>query len=798
MSELNQESSMVSYATGENKQSTDKREMFWAVVYCCLSAAVFFRGPLFFPRQWVIPYDIAGYHYPLSSLISWSLREFHQIPWWNPFSYMGQPFGGNLSAAIFYPPTLITVFLGNVLFGGLPYLLFETQLVAHVALAGVGTYILLRALRAERWSALTAATVYELGAFFASQTQHIGAMSSAAWLPWFIAALLRVERNRDLRSAALASLPFALLILPGFPAQYLPILFFGPLLFCIWMWQRNPALQWSSHRRGIMMLMVTMILGFLLSAASWVPGMKLAHSSAATQRPAMQGMYGMPFEAITSFVWPNLFNQLHGLAWLQMNRSFLHLYQSIPALLLVLSALPWLLRSRRAQPFLAMGVIAFLWMFGKSTFVASLFYLLYPRFIRKALYSEYLLAYFCLSFAVLAGLALQAFLDGERELPYPSKVCWRSSLAAALISLVVFIAGPVGSASSNFQVQATAAASYLVWVALVCAAAGLLLYWWEYSSRTVRRDHLAAAICALIFLDLVTIGSQTDLNTAEETRTDPPAISFLKKELGASNYRVDVTGITGEWQTRVPEWRLPSANGMDPLLLLDTERYRNPFSTVAGRVFTLTDPGSPLLDLAGVRYIVTPPQQDHLKGAALIYHNYVNVFENPRAMPRFFLVGAVHSAAEADALQAIQSRAVDVSQVALVAPEDEKLFLGLSEPAAMTRLGDTQLVKYSPNELRLRVSALRASLLVVTDTFWPEWHATIDGSPTALARVDGLFRGIRIPGGVHEVRMFIRPDSVYLGAGLSSVGLLLAFIFIMRSPGSESSATSHTYMSESH
>lgn len=780
MSELNQESRIISETQADGRHVRKRHEIIRAILYCSAIAAVFFRGPLFFPRQWVIPYDIAGYHYPLSSLISWSLHEFHQVPWWNPFSYMGQPFDGNLSAAIFYPPTLITVFIGNLLFGRVPYLLFELQLIVHVIVAGLGTYLLLRMLRVGWWPALTGATVYELGAFFASQTQHLGAVSSAAWLPWFIAALYRLEQRRDLRSAALASLPLALLILPGFPAQYLPVLFFAPFLYGIWMWHRNPLWHWKLHSTAVIMFAVTITLGFLLSAGSWLPGMQVAHRSAATQRPLSQGLTGIPPEAITSLVWPNLLNQLDGAAWVETNRTFLHLYQSIPALLLVLSGLPWLLRSARSRPFLAAGAIAFLWMFGETFFLARFFYLLYPRFIRKAIYPEYLLSYFCLFFALLAGLALQGFVDGEREAPYPTKLCWYSSLIAALLSMLLFIAAPAASAV-NFQYRATESARFLVVIAVMFAAAGLLVHMWGSSSLTQHRPQVAAAICALIFLDLITIGSQTVLNSYRGVRDDPPAVEFLKQKLGkVPNYRIDVTSITGEWQTRFPEWRLPSINGMDPLLLLDTEKYRSPFSTVAGRTFTLTDPRSPLLDLAGVRYVVTPPQQQHLDGATLIYHYDVNVFENLRAMPRFFLVGAVRSATLSDAVWGIENHEFDASKVALVVPEDEKFFTGLSDPVGMDELGDVQLLLYSPNELRLKVVASHPAVLVATETFWPEWHASIDNAETPLVRVDGLFRAVQVPLGTHEVRMVIRPQSVYVGGTISLLALLLTCIFIVR------------------
>src|SRR5262249_51139546 len=148
-----------------------------------------------------------------------------------------------------YPPTLLAAVIGNLLFGRVTIWLMGAQVAAHVAIAGAGMYFLLRTLRLNYFPALAGAAIFELGAFFASQATHLGAVAAAAWLPWFFAGLRRLEDNRDFRSTALASLPLGLMILAGFPAATLPVLVFTPFLFGAWLWQRNPRLRWAPHAR---------------------------------------------------------------------------------------------------------------------------------------------------------------------------------------------------------------------------------------------------------------------------------------------------------------------------------------------------------------------------------------------------------------------------------------------------------------------------------------------------------------------------------------------------------------------
>jgi hypothetical protein len=89
-----------------------RTKLLLAIVFSVLGTVSFFRGPLFFPKLCHIPYDLVDFHQPLFELISSSLRNTGQLPWWNPYSYMGEPFYANVQAAMFYPPTLLTVLLG--------------------------------------------------------------------------------------------------------------------------------------------------------------------------------------------------------------------------------------------------------------------------------------------------------------------------------------------------------------------------------------------------------------------------------------------------------------------------------------------------------------------------------------------------------------------------------------------------------------------------------------------------------------------------------------------------------------
>ena len=65
-----------------------------------------------------------------------------------------------------------------------------------------------------------------------------------------------------------------------------------------------------------------------------------------------------------------------------------------------------------------------------------------------------------------------------------------------------------------------------------------------------------------------------------------------------------------------------------------------------------------------------------------------------------------------------------------------------------------------------------AGVLALTDSFSPDWRATVDGEPVTIMQVNGIFRGVVIPAGDHIVEFRYRPLALYAG-GLLSIGTLV-------------------------
>ena len=90
--------------------------------------------------------------------------------------------------------------------------------------------------------------------------------------------------------------------------------------------------------------------------------------------------------------------------------------------------------------------------------------------------------------------------------------------------------------------------------------------------------------------------------------------------------------------------------------------------------------------------------------------------------------------------------------------------------------GDVAVAADEGNTLTLTVDAPRDSWLVVADTDYPGWVATVDGVETPIYRANLNFRAIQVDAGLHEVRFDYQPGWLLPGALVSVVSLLLALL----------------------
>jgi hypothetical protein len=179
-------------------------------------------------------------------------------------------------------------------------------------------------------------------------------------------------------------------------------------------------------------------------------------------------------------------------------------------------------------------------------------------------------------------------------------------------------------------------------------------------------------------------------------------------------------------------------------------------------------------DLLNVRYIV---KDQPLPGRESIYkEGNWHVYENPSAFPRAWLVHQVVVEPFADkAKQELGDPNFDRFHKAII-----RNSLGVELESVTTGLGEEiQWDHYQGDRFELRVKAKGRGLLVLSETFYPGWKATVNGQPAPIHKVDGLLRGVIVPRGDSRVVLRYAPLSVLIGAILTLTGFLGTLGFAM-------------------
>jgi O-antigen/teichoic acid export membrane protein len=196
---------------------------------------------------------------------------------------------------------------------------------------------------------------------------------------------------------------------------------------------------------------------------------------------------------------------------------------------------------------------------------------------------------------------------------------------------------------------------------------------------------------------------------------------------------------------------------------------------------------SPLLDLLGVRYIVSaellelPKLRPAWEGDGLI------VYENLASVPRAYTIPASSLTVVDDALSAMKR--LDPRQFVVVERADWT-FGGLVEGTPGT-LSPAEITSYGNIEVKVRASVDEASWLVLNDTYFKGWDAYVrplsnqgadagEEEKREIVRVNANFRSVQLEPGEWEVRFRYSPLSFRLG-GLTSFmgGLVVLFALVV-------------------
>ncbi len=244
-----------------------------------------------------VQYDGLDVHYSAQQYLSAELHTGH-LPFWTPYVFSGFPFLADLQVGAWYPLNWPFFALG------ITPRSIDLELLLNDAVASLGAFALARRFGLPPAAAALSGMFYGLSGWFATHSQHVGMFDTAAWLPWLLFVLLRLESGISASRLALAGLVGAAIMLPGsFQLALYTFFFVG-----VW------ALSHSSRRRILTGLVGAGVLGGLIAAVMILPGLELVSQSVRTRLDALAlpDIGYFHFGSMLTLVDPNYYGLLSG------------------------------------------------------------------------------------------------------------------------------------------------------------------------------------------------------------------------------------------------------------------------------------------------------------------------------------------------------------------------------------------------------------------------------------------------------------------------------------------------------
>lgn len=661
-----------------------------------------------------------------------------RLPLWNPYNGAGAPLLANYQSAIGYPPNVLLYLIrGPAPLGWLG--------MAHLLWAGFGMWLFLSALGLTHFGRGVGALAFALNTAVVARFGTVPMLDSAAWLPWLMLAADRVSRSARPTNLVFGALVTGMLLLAGH-AQWA---FYSLLLATFYVTFRLTTLHetrsiWLRRFGGWVALAG---LGAALAAFQLLPTAELQRQSqrsgGADEGFALNYSYELPL--LPTLFNPKFYGDPGDGSYLINGAAFesAAYIGCLPALAALVTLLRYPLLRRRAQPppgtalipfFGVVLLVSFVFALGKNTPIYVLLFRYVPTFNLFQAPTRWLL-WFVFGAAVLAAVGLSAW-KADRGYRAWARLLGFGGVVVAILSLALRVAtdapllnGPLG-------------------LGVLFALAGLVLVAQPFPGRG------GAARWQMIVL--VFIAGDLLWANALSNPTTPP--DFYNIAAAADPLRrtwrtpAEIERLMFDDYLRFKDYRTAS---------IEREAYArallpNMNILAGGDQFNTFEPLRPSGIESFTQLLAEHPAPNLFAAAGITSPD--------AAAPAPLAWSAPQAIGSAEAFAAMSDPAWDSYKTVFIAGESAPTFSG-TQPCAV------RLVTRESQAWTVQADCPAQAMLVLAQTYYPGWHASIEGADVPIYRANGAFQAVALPAGAHTIRLDYAPALPKIGALLSLLAL---------------------------
>ncbi len=727
-------------------------------------------------------------------------KSYGEFPQWNPEIFGGLPFAGAMHGDIFYPTAWLRILLPT-------HTAMNLGFAVHYVLAGLFAYLFFRSLKISWVGSVVGGVAYQLTGLVASYPNpgHDGKLFVTALFPLALLGLVLCMRQRRWEGYPIFALAVGLGLLSP-QSQMLYYLLVASGLFALYLTfgeTTDEPLQPRLLRLGGAMGAV--IIGFGIGAIQIMPFFAYLPYS-----PRAEGIaggweratsYAIPWEHVPEFFFSHFVGEITEAArsYWGGNRLKLHSeYLGLPVIAFAIFGLAGTGNKRIKLWAGAISAVFLLVALGASTPFYRLWYSVMPfmKQVRAAGMALYIPAFFL---AMFAAFGVDRFLrkDGLKHAQawmIAGGAVTVLALVGAFGALATSLATGVQSRPQLFEYPAVqiaqSAAGTIRWGAVVSGlslmAAGAIVW-------AALKAHIAIRIGALLLVALV--GTDLWFNARVFWNyTDAPDTLFggdpITEQLAdiapnrVLNLRVyPPTNVSG---TVLMAYNIPE-------LLGHHENELHAFDELMGGQNTWTNlpfhGGSSLhlLDLYAVSHLIIPAGGiDSVPGYRRILTNVPTAGGQPADL--FEREGPVRYARIVSGGLKIPDEGQAVATAADPRwPIDRAVVLDSTavgiDPPELTAIPDSveasvEVTDWRPGYMRLEISpaAPQDAFVVVSENWYFEWQATVDGQRVTPIRGNGALLTVPVTSGAREIVLSYKSAAYRTGKRITLSSLLLVVV----------------------
>jgi hypothetical protein len=670
-----------------------------------------------------------------------------RLPLWNPYVFCGHDHAGAVQSAVFSPV--------RTLFGLLPPRLgLSLYVLFHTCLAAVGTTVFLRGRRTSGHGAGLGAVVFVLSGYVLGKMGQPTTLATLAWLPWMLWTLDRWCQTAAWRWIGLGALLASACLLSGH-VQVFVICGLAVVVFLIGAELRGSRRR-GSARRAWLQIGALGLLGLALVSPQLI---SVVRSTPITRGPGAGDPPPLK-RPVPELAWSLLspepfgrpgagtFDRDHVEAALDAGteeRAVWHAGGLLYPGALALVVLPLAIGGLRRHPYLPEGLALL------ASYVVVFVAPLHDAAARIPGLGLSPLDRLLILGSLGWGLVVAAGVDRLRA---------ASRGRGALLLLVGLGLVAVLSAAFSFSTPTEALAAGalsrpLAAASVAAAVCGLIL-------AVPAWRHLASALLVVMVVGELAPLARSYTPTADIDRLAPPTATTRFLALRTGHDRIGRFRSFALRPNAASTLGVRDVNGFAPIY---SEHYRRLWSLLrpddsgadtrwARALDDWHSLGSPLLRVVGVRFLLAPRPLEHPNWRPVSHREGVVIHRSVRRPLRARVVGGIRVADD-------DEEALEMLADPGLAPERETVLVGGPpagwQPEAPTDTGRARIVAAGPRRVELSVETSARGILVLSDTFHRDWHATVDDREVEILRADVAFRAVAVPPGSSTVVFGFEP-----------------------------------------